>query len=695
MLFERLRGHRTHLLENNLWVGKGRTRSQLHFDKENIVNCLFSGEKRWTLIDTRAHATDMTWVRGGNYNTTDDFLNAGTDWVAVDTESVDLYMFPGLGRAKFTVLTQKAGDCIFVPYSMLHAVEKLDDGLGLAVSYMWQPMEKYDEVACDEISASLSVIGKNPAALDATADKETAGIRPLETLGWLSLAAMDVLWYYSGDGVIPQGYLDPAEELLPELLTHRERLRRRAEQEDEERDESGDRSRERRSHHEAGADGFELMTLEVLRDWSQGSRIEETRLREIWGLIVDSAIEGSASVRKRCSGKPIDECGLTDDEVWWPGCGGRGSGGVVALSLWMEFAIEGDPEGMLNCDIGHRYSGRSAVEQKQMDDTVRGFSTLAATEAETVAEAPEGNSADRSRLAELWHDPSVVSPVDLGLLMRKDATTHSRVFEVDWDSNPSLRVLVRDGAYASRWVPTGGVAACDGWQEMSAAAGLETNSYSCHFDTEVAAQMLQDFLHSNLNSNLKAMQAAFGVTKCEHRDAATAGSTGGECTRVSLVVCHVLDSRFGRTGQGLARKAFTTLLSRELAADDLHADGCDTTLLPASAAYFTVLGYPHTKWAPESWGGHTEFCGKRCGDPEVGDVALGARTAAVLRVAPLPERTVVFEGSIMHRASWPEAAFEGEAVAGGGAGDRGSTVMQLVCWRDRSLMVGAEVKTEL
>lgn len=137
------------------------------------------------------------------------------------------------------------------------------------------------------------------------------------------------------------------------------------------------------------------------------------------------------------------------------------------------------------------------------------------------------------------------------------------------------------------------------------------------------------------------------------------------------------------------------MLSRELAPDDLHADGCDTTLLPASAEYFTVLGYPHTKWAAESWGGHTEFCAKRCGDPEVRDTALGAETAAVLRVAPLPERTVVFEGSILHRASLPEAAFESVAVAGGEAGDRGSTVMQLVCWRDRSLMVGWQAKPEL
>jgi hypothetical protein len=45
-------------------------------------------------------------------------------------------MFPGLARAKFTTFTQHAGDCIFVPYSMLHAVEKVDDELGVAVSYV-------------------------------------------------------------------------------------------------------------------------------------------------------------------------------------------------------------------------------------------------------------------------------------------------------------------------------------------------------------------------------------------------------------------------------------------------------------------------------------------------------------------------------------------------------------------------------
>ena len=47
--------------------------------------------------------------------------------------------------------------------------------------------------------------------------------------------------------MIPQGYLDPAEELLPELLAHRDRFRQMAV--DDEND--------------ARADDFELITLEV------------------------------------------------------------------------------------------------------------------------------------------------------------------------------------------------------------------------------------------------------------------------------------------------------------------------------------------------------------------------------------------------------------------------------------------------
>ena len=97
------------------------------------------------------------------------------------------------------------------------------------------------------------------------------------------------------------------------------------------------------------------------------------------------------------------------------------------------------------------------------------------------------------------------------------------------------------------------------------------------------------------------------------------------------------------------RKAFMTLLSRDLAADNLHADGCDTSSLQGGE-YFTIMAYPHARWE-SGWGGHTEFAARKCGDAEVEDAALGAATPAVLRVAPLPDRTVAFEGALLHRAT--------------------------------------------
>ena len=561
----------THLLENNLWVGRGRSRSQLHFDKENIVNCLFSGEKRWTLIDTRAHASEIAWVRGGRYNSTDDFLNAGTDWVAVDTDSVDLRIHRGLAKAAFTVLTQKAGDCIFVPYSMLHAVEKLDDGLGVAVSYMWQPMEEYDEEACSQIEGALAAPSRLPSG--ATTDGGDGGAG-----SWLPLGAADVLWHYSGDGVIPQGYLDPAEELLPELIRMMEMT------------------------------GRTQLTREVFLEWigaNGDSRISDERFDGLWTALVAAA------------GAP-EGGGLREEQLWWSGPGDM-------LRLWQELAVEADPEGMLACDVGFHYLGRSAAEDEEMAQAAERFARGGRTGAEVGAETGAGAGAAAD--GELWHAPSVAAVPLTG--------PQGRLFNVHAD----LRVLVIDGPQSTQWLPAGGVDACATWSEMRAAGGMEVNSYSCHVTADAAARMLSDFTaaHGRL------LRAAFGVTRCEHRR---------------------------------ERKTFMTLLSRDLAADNLHADGCDTSSLQGGE-YFTIMAYPHARWESE-WGGHTEFAARKCGDAEVEDAALGAATPAVLRVAPLPERTVVFEGALLHRATWPrEGAGNGVEGAGAGPGDRASTVMQV------------------
>jgi hypothetical protein len=292
--------------------------------------------------------------------------------------------------------------------------------------------------------------------------------------------------------------------------------------------------RELQQQRKLSAGSGDLVTLEVLQEWSENSRIAPLRLRQIWQDIL------SAAGKEKKSGAAAAAVGLRDDEVWWPSRGGR-----VPLRLWMEFAVEGDPEGMLDCDIGFQYHSRTVQEEQEMAAAVRSWVE------DGPADHAKGEGTDsgvRAGDAELWYNKTWATVIPLPAL---EGPTESRrkLFEVRMrgDAAPSAdddaaassaasddrpRVLVIDGAASDRsWVPSGGVGACDGWTEMSAANGLETNSYSCHFSESMARVMLR----SLLRATLPTLRAAFGVTRCEHRDLRSVGHP---------------------------RKAFTTLLSR-------------------------------------------------------------------------------------------------------------------------------------
>merc|ERR1712139_520871 len=73
---------------------------------------------------------------------------------------------------------QRPGDCVFIPYSMLHWVNKTSTGFHAAASFMFLPNEVFDEEACKDFPKDAMI----------------------------PMAAHDILWYYAGRGVIPQGY---------------------------------------------------------------------------------------------------------------------------------------------------------------------------------------------------------------------------------------------------------------------------------------------------------------------------------------------------------------------------------------------------------------------------------------------------------------------------------------------------------
>ena len=116
---------------------------------------------------------DLQWSRGNKFNAKNPLNNAWTDWVYLDPDRVDLIVQHKLRKMDYYELIQEAGDCIFIPYAMLHQVQKLDDGMQVAASWMFLPETIYEEEVCQ--SAPL---------------KED-----------LPLAAMDTLFMYTGNWI--------------------------------------------------------------------------------------------------------------------------------------------------------------------------------------------------------------------------------------------------------------------------------------------------------------------------------------------------------------------------------------------------------------------------------------------------------------------------------------------------------------
>lgn len=173
----------THVFEANLWIASGFTRSQLHYDKEWNVNCLLSGKKRWFFLNPFWYDDELQWARGKKFRKDDPLNNHWTDWVYLDPDHVDLIVQHKLRNMDYYELIQEPGDCLLVPYAMLHQVEKLGDDLQVAASWMFLPETIYEEEDCAEA--------------------------PLEED--LPLAVMDTLYAYAGKGIIPQGYPDPLD----------------------------------------------------------------------------------------------------------------------------------------------------------------------------------------------------------------------------------------------------------------------------------------------------------------------------------------------------------------------------------------------------------------------------------------------------------------------------------------------------
>lgn len=102
--------------EINLWMSGGGTRSRLHRDAFNAINCQINGTKDWIMIPP---------------NQTDNiYFKAASEWELgglspINTDSVDLVKYPRAKDVPWGITTVEAGDCIYIPGGKEHELRWL------------------------------------------------------------------------------------------------------------------------------------------------------------------------------------------------------------------------------------------------------------------------------------------------------------------------------------------------------------------------------------------------------------------------------------------------------------------------------------------------------------------------------------------------------------------------------------------
>lgn len=158
--------YENNLVENVMWISSGGTRSVVHTDAADNINCQYVGVKTYVIVDPDKYGAQVDIDRPeGAYS-------------AVDVDNVDYTKYPGLADVKYYVVNVSAGDCLFLPYKWIHQVRSF--GRNIAVN-LWFDHFKNKNVDVDKCPSApksemtfegLNFAGFNTMAEDPEAIKD-------------------------------------------------------------------------------------------------------------------------------------------------------------------------------------------------------------------------------------------------------------------------------------------------------------------------------------------------------------------------------------------------------------------------------------------------------------------------------------------------------------------------------------------
>ncbi|KAK3097177.1 hypothetical protein FSP39_007148 [Pinctada imbricata] len=118
------------IVESVMWFSSGGTKSVVHTDSVDNINCLYRGDKTFVMVDPDIYGdkVDMDHPEGA--------------YSSVDVDRVDYNKYPGLADVEYYTINITAGDCLFIPYKWIHQVRSY--GSNIAVNIWWNHFKNKD-----------------------------------------------------------------------------------------------------------------------------------------------------------------------------------------------------------------------------------------------------------------------------------------------------------------------------------------------------------------------------------------------------------------------------------------------------------------------------------------------------------------------------------------------------------------------
>lgn len=138
---------RKYLKDAVTWFSSGGTKSVVHYDDLDNVNCLFRGSKQLYFVNGDKYSDLFPWKDGG--------------YSSIDVDKVDYVKYPELRLIhEYIKADMEAGDCLFIPFKWIHQVNSKanEQGQNVAVNIWFKHTHEHRPVNC--------VISEDDATID-------------------------------------------------------------------------------------------------------------------------------------------------------------------------------------------------------------------------------------------------------------------------------------------------------------------------------------------------------------------------------------------------------------------------------------------------------------------------------------------------------------------------------------------------